>query len=126
MTLLRGRLFTDLDIDTTPQIVVINEALAQTYWPNEDPLGKHVKLSASASAWATVGGIVADARTESLERSNVPQIYASLYQKGEKHLAIFLRGNLDTDAIPKQVREQVQSVNPELPVFGAETLTQAV
>jgi putative ABC transport system permease protein len=73
-----------------------------------------------------VVGIVADARTESLEHANIPQIYASLYQKGEKHLAIFLRGNLDTDAIPKEVREQVQSVNPELPVFGAETLTQAL
>src|SRR5208282_703466 len=40
--------------------------------------------------------------------------------------AIFLRGRLDTAAIPVEVREQVQSVNPELPVFGAQTLTDAL
>lgn len=126
MTLLRGRLFNDLDNETTPEVAVINEAMAKTYWPNEDPLGKRVKLSTRASSWTTVVGILADARTESLENPKVPQIYASLYQKEEKHLAIFLRGNLNTAAIPEEVREQVQSVNPELPVFGAETLTQAL
>jgi predicted permease len=126
MTLLRGRLFTDQDTDKSPDVVVINEALARTYWPNENALGKHAKISSRATSWATVVGIVEDARTESLERANIPQIYASLYQKGEKHLAIFLRGNLDPEAIPKEVREQVQAVNPELPVFQAETLTQAL
>jgi putative ABC transport system permease protein len=47
-------------------------------------------------------------------------------QKGAKHLAIFLRGHFDIAAIPEQVRAQVQSVNPEIPVFGAETLNEAV
>ncbi len=127
MTLQRGRLFSDLDHDKAPQVVVINEALAQTYWPNEDPVGKRVKLSASATAsWTTVVGLVANARTESLENARVPQLYASLYQKEEKHLAIFLRGNLDAAAIPEEVRKQVQSVNPELPVFGAETLNEVL
>ena len=45
---------------------------------------------------------------------------------GEKHLAIFLRGHLDAAAIPDQVREQVQSVDPRLPVFGAQTLDETV
>ena len=71
-------------------------------------------------------GIVADARTESLENPRIPQIFASLYQKGEKHLAIFMRGNLDIASIPDKVRTPVQSVNPELPVFGAETLSDAL
>jgi predicted permease len=127
MTLLRGRLFSDPDNEKEPEVAVINEATAQTYWPNEDPLGKRVKLSALATAsWTTVVGIVANARTESLENAGVPQIYSSLYQKEDKHLVIFLRGNLDTAAIPEEVRAQVQSANPELPVFGAETLNDVL
>ncbi|HLJ26277.1 MAG TPA: ABC transporter permease [Candidatus Angelobacter sp.] len=126
ITLLRGRLFTDLDHENAPEVAVINEAMAKTYWPGEDPLGKHFKLSVRASTWITVVGIVADARTDSLEKPSVPQIYAPLYQRSEHHLAIFLRGRLDTAAIPGQVRELVQSVNPELPVFGAETLNEVV
>jgi len=126
MTLMRGHQFNDLDNDKTPQVAVINEAMAQTYWPNEDPVGKHVKLSASESSWTTIIGIVGNAQTESLEQATPPQLYASLYQRNEKHLAIFLRGNLDPAVILAEVREQVQAVNPEIPVFRAETLNEAV
>jgi putative ABC transport system permease protein len=49
-----------------------------------------------------------------------------LYQKGAHHLAIFLRGHLDRAAIPGGVREQVQSVDATLPVFGAQTVNETV
>jgi putative ABC transport system permease protein len=85
-----------------------------------------VKLSRSASAWTTIVGIIADARTEALADSGVPLIYASAYQKTSKHLAIFLRGALDPPATAERVREIVQSIDATLPVFGAEPLTSAV
>jgi ABC-type antimicrobial peptide transport system permease subunit len=69
--------------------------------------------------------VIANARTESLAEASVPQIYLDLYQTGAKHLAILLRGRLDA-AIPEQVRRQVQSVDPTLPVFGAQTLQETV
>jgi predicted permease len=137
MTLLRGRLFGDQDIEGTPEVAVINEAAARTYWPNEDALGKRVRLRSqnvgnrellnpAKRDWTTIIGILADARTESLADAVLPQIYRSVYQHPEKGLIIFLRGQLDTSAIPAQVREQVQSVDPELPVFRAERLDDVV
>jgi predicted permease len=130
MTLLRGRLLSDLDNENAPEVAVINETMAQTYWPNEDPIGKHLKLSPADPSWATVVGIVADARTESLENARVSEIYTTLYQKVSRHvahhLAIFLRGNLDAAAVLDQARAQVQSVDPTLPVFGAEMLNNTV
>jgi putative ABC transport system permease protein len=71
-------------------------------------------------------GVIADARTESLANASVPEIYLSLYQETPKELAIFLRGDLNASAIPEEVRAMVQSVNPELPVYGAQTLNDAV
>jgi predicted permease len=124
--LLRGRLFSDLDNDRAPQVAAINEAMARTYWPNEDPLGKRIKLGSAKPPWLTVVGVIADARTESLAEASVPQIYLSLYQTPAKDLAIFLRGQLDPAAIPAEVREQIQSVDPEVPVFGAQTLDDAL
>jgi len=126
MTLQRGRLFTDSDVDTTPSVAVINEAMARTYWPNEDPMGKHFKLRPTTPAWTTVVGIVANARSESLEDANSPEMYLNAYQRHPKDLAIFLRGRLDPAAIPLEVREQVQSVDRELPVFGARMLPDVV
>jgi putative ABC transport system permease protein len=124
--LLHGRLFNGQDSENAPQVAVINDAFARTYWPNENPLGKRVKLNPAATSWITVVGVIADARTESLENAGIPQLYRCLYQRQDKELAIFMRGRLDQARIPEEVREQVQSVNPELPVFGAMTLPGVV
>jgi len=133
ISLLRGRAFTELDNNSTASAAVVNETLARTYWPNSDAVGKHLALANFRSAgispntpWTTVVGVVADVRTESLGDPGIPQIYLSLYQRRAKDLAIFLRGQLDAAAIPDQVREQVQAIDPTLPTFGAQTLDDAL
>jgi predicted permease len=130
MTLLRGRVFGEFDDEKAPQVAVINETFARIYWPDGDPLGKHLKLENARGTTRdpssiTVVGVIADARTESLAESTDPKIYVSLFQRQAKDLAIFLRGRLDA-ATPVELREQVQAVNPELPVFGGQTLDQIV
>ena len=124
--LLRGRLFSDADNENAPQVAVVNQAFARAWWPGADAVGKRLKVGRLSKDWVTVIGVIADARTESLANPSVPQIYLSLYQSKPKELAIFLRGQLDPSAIPDQVRAMVQSVNPELPVYGAQTLDDAV
>jgi predicted permease len=134
MPLVRGRIFSDQDIETTPQVAVINQAAARTYWPNQDPLGKRVRLhldtrglsSSAKPAWTTIIGVIADARTESLADAGIPQIYRSVYQRTSKEVTIFLRGQLDPSAISAQVRSQVQAVDATLPVFHAETLDEVL
>src|SRR5882757_8121901 len=126
MPLLRGRSFDESDHDTAPQVAVINEAFARTYWPNQNPIGKRFRKAKANSPWITVVGLIANARTESLAEAGVPKIYLDLYQTGGKRLAIFLRGNLDAAAIPNEVREQVQSVDPALPVSGGQTLIETL
>jgi len=128
--LLRGRLFSDEDVEVTPRVAVINQTAARTWWPNQDPLGKRVRLrlnsrevlSSAEPPWTTIVGVIADARTESLADAAIPQIYRSVYQHPAKDLAIILRGQLDPAAISEQMRKQIQSIDAELPVFHAETL----
>jgi putative ABC transport system permease protein len=73
MPLLQGRLFSDDDLEDTPQVAVINQAAARMYWPGkngkgEDPLGKRVRLhrdsrellNSAGSAWTTIIGVIAD------------------------------------------------------------------
>ena len=126
MTLLRGRLFVDQDLEDTPSIAVINQAAARTYWPDQDPVGKRVRssddLGRARPEWTTIVGVIADARTESLADAGIPQIYLDIYQRPAKFLAFYLRGHVDPATISAQVRTQIQTVDPELPVFRAETL----
>ena len=125
MTLLRGRLFVDQDLEDTPSIAVINQAAARAYWPDQDPVGKRVRLVRLRVAkpdWTTIVGVIADARTESLADAGIPQVYLDIHQRRAKDLAFFLRGPVDPAAISAQVRTQIQSVDSQLPVFRAETL----
>ena len=126
--LLHGRLFTDQDNENMPEVAVINDALARAWWPNQNPVGKRVKLNglSAATSWTTVVGVIADARTESIEKPDVPQIYKCLFQIRGDDLVLFLRGRLDPARIPDEARAMVQSINPELPVFGAMTLPGVV
>src|SRR5262249_17429414 len=128
--LLRGRSFTNSDDDKAPSVVMINEAMAKKYWPNTDPIGDRLKLplpgNPSSLVWNTIVGVVADARTESLADLGAPQLYFCAYQWRPRDLAIFLRGTLDTAVISPRVRKHVQSIDRELPVFGAETLKDAL
>jgi predicted permease len=126
MSLLRGRLFDESDNDKGPQVAVINEAFARMYWPNQNPIGKRFRKTKADSPSITVVGLIANARTESLAEAGVPKIYLDMYQTGAKHLAIFVRGDLDAAAIPDELRQQVQSVDPTLPVFGAQVLNETV
>jgi len=129
MTLLRGRLFADQDLEDTPSIAVINQAAAHMYWPGkdgkgDDPVGKRVivRSRVAKTGWTTIVGVIADARTESLADAGIPQVYFDIYQRPAKFLAVYLRGQVDPATILAQVRTQIQSVDAELPVFRAETL----
>ena len=142
MPLLRGRLFNDRDLEDTPRVAVINQAAARTFWPGkdgkgEDPIGKRVHLipqsngnrelfHAAPLPWTTIIGVIADARIESLADAVTPHIYSSVYQRPTKDVVIFLRGQLDPSAIPAQVRQQIQSIDSNLPVFHAETLDEVL
>src|SRR6266852_2291260 len=64
MPLLRGRLFDESDSDKAPQVAVINEAFARTYWPNQNPVGKRFRKARADSPCITVVGLIANARTE--------------------------------------------------------------
>jgi len=136
--LLRGRLFNDQDVVDTSGVAIVNQAAARTYWPGQDPVGKHVHLllpstraasdgdQSASPVWTTIIGVIADARTESLDNAGTPEIYRSVYQHPFRDVSIFLRGQLDPGTLPGEARTMVQSVDAGLPVFGAERLPDVV
>lgn len=124
--LLRGRVFDEFDDESKTRVAVVDQAFAQAYWPNQDAIGKRLRPAREGFPWITVVGVVAGARTGSADKEDASLLYLSLYQTGSHHLAIFLRGQLDPAAIARQVREQVQSLDSRLPVFGAQALKETV
>src|SRR5579863_7364420 len=116
LPLKRGRVFSEQDDENAPPVAVVNEAFVRAYVPSDDAIGKRIKLFDQDSVWTTVVGVVGDAHTESLAEPSAPTIYLSAYQRSVKNLVIFVRGPVDVPATGIEVRQQVQALNPRLPV----------
>lgn len=123
--LLRGRDFDLGDgLDAEP-VVIINEALAETYFPGEDPLGKRVTLSRTpdaSSTWRTIVGVVANVRRETLSVEEKPSFYAPVLQDTTRKMHVLIRSERDLASLLASARERVAAIDPTLPLFDVTTL----
>jgi predicted permease len=127
--LVRGRFFTEADEDGKPRVAIIDESTARRYWPDRDPLGRRLRMG--MGAWMTIVGIVKDIKQDGLDVDGVPHIYVSIYQEFDpaegyvfRDFSVALRTSLATSALEPQIRHQVQSVDPTLPVYDVASMNE--
>src|SRR6516165_54515 len=126
-TLLRGRSFTEGDEDGKPLVAIIDESTARKYWPTQDPLGRRVRFGKDPTKpWTTIVGIVKDIKSDGLDIDGVPHIYVSTYQDSIKRLSVVLRTSLPAPRLEQQIRHEVQSIDPGLPVFGVSSMNDVL
>jgi len=122
-TLLRGRSFTEGDEDGKPQVAIIDESTAHKYWPTRDPLGRRVRFGRDPTKpWTTVVGIIKDIKSDGLDIDGVPHIYVSTYQDPSKLLIVVLRTSLPATLLEPQIRHEIQSIDPRLPVYNVSSM----
>jgi putative ABC transport system permease protein len=139
--LLRGRDFTEADDARAPLVVVVNRALAQHYWPAQDPIGKRVRWGApdSPTPWMTVVGEVGDIKQTAADADTQAQIYQPASQNVASYgsLArpemlnanfgsIVLRTRLAPEQMADALRATVRSIDPQLPLTQVESMEQVV
>ena len=124
MTLAAGRMFTEQDHADATQAIVINETLARPGWPGQDPLGRRMRPGTgnSKAPWFTVVGVVRDLRRGDLRREVRPELYMCALQVTPRSQMLLIRTSGDPSAIVLTVRREIQAMNPQLPLFGVETL----
>ncbi|HZR65702.1 MAG TPA: ABC transporter permease [Terriglobales bacterium] len=125
--LLRGRSFTEGDEDGKPLVAIIDESTARKYWPTQDPLGRRVRFARDATKpWTTVVGVIKDIKSDGLDIDGVPHIYVSTYQDNSKRLSVVLRTSLPATQLEAQIRHEIQSIDPGLPVFGVSSMNDVL
>jgi len=126
-SLLRGRSFTEDDEDGKPLVAIIDESTARKYWPNGNPLGRRVRFTRDATKpWTTIVGVVKDIKSDGLDIDGVPHIYVPAYQDSNKRLSVVLRTSLPAAALEPQIRHEIQSIDPGLPVFGVASMSDVL
>jgi predicted permease len=126
-TLLRGRSFAEDDQAGKPLVAIIDESTAHRYWPTRDPLGRRVRFGRDpAKPWSTIVGIVKDIKSDGLDVDGVPHIYVSTYQDSTKELSVVLRTSLPATLLEPQIRHEIQSIDPGLPVFNVSSMNDVL
>lgn len=124
----RGRMLMESDDLSAPNVVLINEALASLYFPNQDPIGNRVKRGGrnSKAPWLTIVGVVGNIKTIGIEQPAQPHMYSPILQNPNYSMAVFLKTEPSPTSLIGSLREQVRAVDPNLPLFGERTLDDVV
>ena len=123
--LLRGRDFTDRDDLQSPPVVVVNQTLARTIWPDDDAVGKHIKVPESPE-WLTVIGVVGDAKHRTATEPALPQLYLAHYQVPLIFSSLVARTAVPPMSIANDVRRAIWSVDKDQPVWSVASLDDIV
>ena len=125
--IMHGRGFDAHDTHISPMVAVINQTLAQKYFPNQDPLGQTFESEGSDGPIQIVG-IAADTRYASLRAPTPPLFYLPYQQHADDvgRMVVELRTFADPTGIVNQARAVVASLDPNLPLIEVRTMTQQI
>ncbi len=127
MPLLKGRFFNAADKLDAPGVVMINRSLAHKYWPNDNAIGKRIRVpTREGPVWATIIGIVGDIHHRGLDQPVKPEWYAPLTQGPYPSMILAVRSSQDPTSLTSAIRREVQAIDPAQPIAHVRTLEQVI
>ena len=124
--LLRGRYFQEADRKNSPLVAIVDEWSAKRYWPNQDPIGKELKLSKSGAAMQVVG-VVGNVDRGILAKfvTDVGQVYTPFAQDPKPLMMIVVRSTRDPADLIPSVRKAIADLDSSQPIFQVKSLDAA-
>jgi len=119
----RGRRFTDDDRENTARVLLVNEALARAFWPNQDPIGKIIRPATGYPRFDTphtIVGVVADVKSLGLEKVERPAVYAPFTQREFPWLrwnSFVVRTRGEPESYVRIIRQEMVAIDPLQPIY---------
>jgi predicted permease len=126
--LLAGRVFEERDAKSNTHSVIINQAFVQKYLGKQEAVGKRMRLGPQGAPWETIVGVVGSVRRAKLDRGADPEIYLPHGRGGMPEIlaGFAVRTESDPGSLASAIRDVVQEVDPEQPVFDVRTMEQRI
>jgi predicted permease len=132
--LIAGRFFTDADNEKGEPVVLIDQTAVERFWPHEDPVGKQIRLPFGPQIQAgpkdpalrTIVGVIGSSRNEGLDAPYTPHLFLPSRQFPLNAMTVYIRTTASPEALEEPVRREIQSVDPDLPVFGVRALRSII
>ncbi|HTM16553.1 MAG TPA: ABC transporter permease [Terracidiphilus sp.] len=126
--LVRGRYFEPRDTDGTPNVAIVDESLAETYWPGQDPIGKRVHFGdlQSKSPWRTIVGVVRHVHNRTLEARSRVELYVPEDQVPFNGMTLAIRTSGNPMNLVPTIQREVASIDPDLPIYRVRTMNEVM
>jgi predicted permease len=131
MRVASGRFFSRDDREDQPRVAIVNETLARRFFPNQNPLGKRIKMGAAIGPfqWLSIVGVVRDVKQNGLDEETKPALYVHYLQPplpGWKFQSMFLvvRTQSDSLSLLPALRNTLQALDKNQPVYRVVTMEQ--
>jgi predicted permease len=121
--LLAGRKFTHQDTVGAPGVIIVNQSMAQKFWPKDDPVGKRIRED---SGWFTVVGVVGNVRHWGLDNENQPQFFRPYTQAAWPVMHVVVRTAAAPMSYAPAIKKALSELEPDRPVSGIETIENIV
>jgi predicted permease len=139
--LIAGRYFADTDAAGAPLVAIVNQSLADDYWPEENPIGKHIRLGTQdmQTPWITIVGEVSNVKQQSIDAADQHQLYlpvsqyradlgsfASKDDVSGRTMFVVLGTQLSPETFENVIRLTIRSLDPQLAITQVQTMDEAV
>jgi macrolide transport system ATP-binding/permease protein len=120
----RGRGILATDTATAPSVAVINEFMAEHYWPNQNPIGKRFREAGRDGAWVQVVGVARNATYLAIGEPRIPFFYAPLAQHPPTHMTLLVETPSDASGLAEPVRNLVRSLDAHQPIYNVRSMRE--
>jgi len=122
--LLRGRDFTEQDIEGAVEVAIVNQIFANRFWPGENPIGKRFSLGSPDAPKLEVIGIAQNGKYAGLNEDPKPFVYRNIRQSYTGSINLLVRAGTEPQRLIAAVRSELHRLDPNLPLAGARTMTE--
>ncbi|MCI0339296.1 MAG: ABC transporter permease [Acidobacteria bacterium] len=122
--ILQGRGFTESDGEDSTRVAMINQAFADRYWPNENPIGR--RISGGGDEWMTIIGVAGNVKQSGLDAESAPHVYVSYLQLPLARTGLLVRTASDPLRFVAAVRSQIQSIDRDQPIYNIHRMTDLI
>jgi putative ABC transport system permease protein len=124
--LLQGRDFNTQDTESSPRVAIINEAMAQRYWPDQNPISKRISFKGPNGPYTEIVGVAKTGKYRTIGEASLPFIYLPLGQNLAPRLTLIMRTGGDPAELSTALRAEIQALDRNLPVFDIKTMTEHI
>jgi putative ABC transport system permease protein len=128
MPLLRGRDFSEADLNDSPPVAVVDETLARLYWPDGDAIGKRIRYgwNTGDGAWMTIIAVVPGVKDSSLTQTLEPHFYLPYSQQPSTSMYLTVRTDGEAASAASAITSKIKELDSDLPVYSVRTMTEIV